>query len=179
MTFSLGQDFFNELLKSSDKRTHNDEKAISQTYHLQERLNYFWKNNDKPVLLQSQKYSGMSDLAGKSEPLGGQINWQQCGITNAPGSCTGGCSDEYPFWGPVTHTKQNPGIVLDSKEKTIGKKLNDKENFTVLHNKENFNIDKKENFNGTDPMVWIIIILVAIVTIIIGVLILLSHLKGK
>ena len=115
----------------------------------------------------------MSDLAGKSEPLGGQINWLQCGITNAPGSCTGGCPDEYPFWGSVTHTKQSPGIVVDSKENTTqqksNKKVNFKENFTVL--------DKKENFNGTDPMVWAIIIIVAIVTIIIATLSVLSHFR--
>ena len=51
MTFSVGQNFFNDLLQSSDKRTHNDKKAIEQTYLKQKRLNDFWVNNDIPVLV--------------------------------------------------------------------------------------------------------------------------------
>ena len=31
MTFSLGQNFFNDLLESSYKRTSDDEKAIEQS----------------------------------------------------------------------------------------------------------------------------------------------------
>lgn len=178
MTFSIGQNFFNDLLKSSDKRTHNDQKAISQTYHLQERLNYFWKNNDKPVLLQSQKYSGMSDLAGKSEPLGGHINWHQCGITNAPGSCTNGCPDEYPFWGTIKNIpNKNPGIVIGSKETTqqspkqkLNKKVDFKENFTVFDNREDF---------SSNTTIWTIVIIVSIITILIVILTVISHYSTK
>lgn len=155
MTFSIGQNFFNDLLESSDKRTHNDQKAIEQTYHLQQRLDRFWKNNDIPVLLKSKQFSGMPDLQGNAEPLGGSINWQLCGIDNAPGSCINGCPDEYPFWGTTKENKQ------DQKEKfeNINEAVEQPEiieKFTVM--------DKKENFSGTTSMtLWIVLFVVVLV----------------
>jgi hypothetical protein len=156
MTFSIGQNFFNDLLESSDKRTHNDQKAIELTYLLEKRLCNFWKNNDKPVLLKSKEFSGMKNLLGEPVPLGGEINWQECGIDNAPGSCKHGCSDEYPFWGSV-------------KENEIDKK----ENFENINNIveqpeiiENFTIsNKKENFQESTLITIFIIFIVFILCI--------------
>ena len=106
MTFSIGQNFFNELLESGNKIAHNnDKKSLSVTYELQKRMATYWKNNDKPVLLKSKQHSGMTDLLGHSEPLGGSINWQRCGTDNAVGSCIHGCPDEYPFWGTTKENK--------------------------------------------------------------------------
>ena len=159
MTFSIGQNFFNELLESSDKITHNDKKAIEQTYLKQKRLNDFWVNNDIPVLLKSREFGGMVDLLGKPEPLGGDINWQRCGARNALGSCIHGCPDEYPFWGTTKENKED-------------KKENKKENFENINKAveqpeiiEKFTVDEvighKENFSGTTSMIlWIVLIVV-------------------
>jgi len=161
MTFSIGQNFFNDLLESSDKRTHNDQKAIEQTYLLQKRLNDFWVNNDIPVLLKSKEFGGMVDLLDNPEPLGGHINWQRCGARNAPGSCKHGCPDEYQFWGT---TKENKSEI----------KIDKKENFENINEVveqpeiiENFTVDNvighKENFSGTTSMtLWIVLIVVIV-----------------
>ena len=163
MTFSIGQNFFNDLLKSADNRTRNDQKAIKQTYDLQQRLNDYWKNNDKPVLLKSKELGGMTDLLGYSEPLGGHINWQRCGITNEPGSCVNGCPDEYQFW---ETTKENKKEIKKEKKKENFEEINEPieqpeiiEKFTVMDHKENFGIS-----NNTS----IILIIVLIVILILG-----------
>jgi hypothetical protein len=166
MTFSIGQNFFNDLLKSSDKRTHNDQKAIEQTAQLQQRLNDFWKNNNKPVLLKSKKVSGMRDLLGNSEPLGGHINWQLCGITNLPHSCKDGCPDEYPFWG-TTEVKKEININQKENFEEINEAVEQPEiieKFTMSdvpglnYGKENFGISNKTS----------IIIIVLIVVLLLG-----------
>lgn len=149
MTFSIGQNFFNDLLESSDKTNYDDKKAIEQTYLKQKRLNDFWVNNDIPVLLKSQEFGGMVDLLGNKEPLGGHINLLRCGTRNAPDSCVNGCPDEYPFW---KETKQN-------------KKENINETIEEPKIIENFTIDEiignKENFSGTTSMIlWIVLIVV-------------------
>ena len=154
MTFSIGQNFFNDLLESSDKRTHNDQKAIEQTYHLQQRLDRFWKNNDIPVLLKSKQFSGMPDLQGNAEPLGGSINWQLCGIDNAPGSCINGCPDEYPFWGTTKENKKDQKENFENINEAV-EQPEIIEKFTVM--------DKKENFSGTTSMtLWIVLIVVLV-----------------
>ena len=94
--FSTGQNFNNELLHYSDKVTDSDEKSLETTYKLQQRLTQFYKNNPGPTLLKSKKFSGMVDLMGNTEPLGGHINPLRNGTDNAPG--TGLFSDEFPFW---------------------------------------------------------------------------------
>ena len=55
---SIGQDFYNDLLNYTNKNTSNDNNSIETSYELQKRLAYFWKHNDLPVLLKSQKFSG-------------------------------------------------------------------------------------------------------------------------
>lgn len=157
MTFSIGQNFYKDLLESSDKRTQNGQMAIIQTVELQQRLNDFWKNNDKPVLLNSQKYAGMTNVVGDSEPLGGSINWTLCGIKNVPGSCKDGCPYEYPFWGT-----------------TVGKNPEKKENFENINEVveqpeiiEKFTMDdiivQKENFSGDTRMILYIVLIVVFV----------------
>ena len=153
MTFSIGQNFFNNLLESSDNTNFNDKKAIEQTYLKQKRLNDFWVNNDIPVLLKSQKFGGMVDLLGNKEPLGGHINLLRCGTRNAPGSCINGCPDEYPFWGETKETKQDKEENLENINQVVEQpKIIEK--FTV--------IDQKENFmsGNTSMIVWIVIIVV-------------------
>jgi len=157
MTFSIGQNFFNDLLESSDKRTHNDQKAIEQTYQLQLRLDRFWKNNDKPVLLKSKQHSGMTDLLGNSEPLGGGINWQRCGIDNAPGSCINGCPDEYAFWGTTKENKEDKKENFENINEAV-------EQPEII---EKFTVDDvighKENFSGTTSMIlWVVLIVVLV-----------------
>ena len=154
MTFSIGQNFFNDLLESSDKRTHNDQKAIEQTYLLQQRLDRFWKNNDIPVLLKSKQFSGMPDLQGNADPLGGSINWQLCGIDNAPGSCINGCPDEYLFWGTTKENKKDQKENFENINEAV-EQPEIIEKFTVM--------DKKENFSGTTSMtLWIVLIVVLV-----------------
>ena len=159
MTFSIGQNFFNDLLESSDKRTHNDQKAIEQTYLKQKRLNDFWVNNDIPVLLKSKEFGGMVDLLGKPEPLGGHINWQRCGARNAPGSCIHGCPDEYPFWGTTKENKEDKKENFENINEAV-------EQPEII---EKFTVDDvighKENFMSgeTSIIVWIVLIVVLVV----------------
>ena len=154
MTFSIGQNFFNDLLESSDKRTHNDQKAIEQTYLKQKRLNDFWVNNDIPVLLNSKEFGGMHDLFGKPEPLGGHINWFRCGARNAPGSCIHGCPNEYPFWGTTKENKQDQKENFENINETV-------EQPEII---EKFTVDEvigqKENFGGSSTSILLTIILI-------------------
>lgn len=158
MTFSIGQNFFNDLLESSDKITNNDQKAISLTYEKQKRLNDFWVNNDIPVLLKSKEFGGMVDLLGKPEPLGGHINNLICGARNAPGSCINGCPDEYPFWGTTKENKQDQKENFENINEAI-------EQPEII---ENFTVDNvigyKENFmsGNMSIIVWIVLILVLV-----------------
>ena len=157
MTFSIGQNFFNDLLESSDKRTNNDQKAIEQTYLKQKRLNDFWVNNDIPVLLKSKEFGGMVDLLGKPEPLGGHINNLRCGARNAPGSCVNGCPDEYPFWGTTKENKLDKKENLENVNEAI-EQPEIIENFTV----DNV-IGHKENFSGSTSMIlWIVLMVILV-----------------
>lgn len=156
MTFSIGQNFFNDLLESSDKRTHNDQKAIEQTYLKQKRLNDFWVNNDIPVLLKSKEFGGMHDMFGKQEPLGGHINLLRCGARNAPGSCIHGLPDEYPFWGTTKENKQDHKENFENINEAV-EQPEIIEKFTV-----NDVIGHKENFMSgeTSTIVFIVLIVV-------------------
>jgi len=162
MTFSIGQNFFKDLLESSDKITHNDQKAISLTYEKQKRLNNFWKNNDIPVLLKSKQFSGMNNVVGDSEPLGGGINWLRCGTDNLPGSCNHGCPDEYPFWGTTKENKHDHKENVENFENINEVQVQEQpeiiENFTV----EDV-IGKKENFSGNTSMILTIILFLILV----------------
>ena len=166
MTFSIGQNFFKNLLESSNKSTNDiDKKSIKETYQLQKRLQDFFVNNDIPVLLKSQKYSGMKDLLGESEPLGGHINFKRCGARNAPGSCIDGFPDEYNFWGNIISKQDNS---KDKKHHYSKDEIVENFNNIVEQPKliENFSIvDHKENFNGNNMSIIIIIIIILIILI--------------
>lgn len=165
MTFSIGQNFFKDLLESSDKTVNNDKKAIELTYLKQKRLNDFWANNDIPVLLKSKEFGGMVDLLGNSEPLGGHINFQRCGTRNAPGSCVNGCPNEYDFWGISKDNK--PEIKTEIKKpknnNNIVEQPNVVENFTI-----DDIIDKKEYFSENTSNTIVIILIIVIVLLIVG-----------
>ena len=160
MTFSIGQNFFNDLLQTSDKITHNDQKAISLTYDLQTRLAHYFQNNEKVVLLKSEEYCGGIDLFGNCEPLGGSINWLRCGTDNLPSSCKDGCPDEFDFWGMSKESKSK--IKPDKKEnfENINKVVEQPE---II---ENFTVDDvlghKENFGDITPIVTVVCIILFI-----------------
>ena len=124
--FSIGQNFNNELLHYSDKVTDSDEKSLETTYKLQQRLTQFYKNNTGPTLLKSKIFSGMVDLMGNTEPLGGHINPLRNGTDNAPG--TGLFSDEFPFW----------KLANGKNEQKNAQKNEQKENFQSTQSTENF-----------------------------------------
>ena len=178
MAFSIGQNFFNDLLKTSNNISQDDNSSINLTYLKQKRLNDYWVNNDIPVLLNSEKYSGIKNLLGKDEPLGGTINLQRCGARNAPGICNNGCPNEYPFWG-VSENKEQNVKIKNIDENNVNNVHNNqyhsanKENFTnISNNKENFtNIsNNKENFtnisNNDNNYISLIIFIVFIIILV-------------
>ena len=169
MTFSIGQNFFNDLLESSYKRTPDDKKAIEQTYLLQQRLNSFWQNNDIPVLLKSKELGGNVGVHGNQEALGGPINWQRCGSHNAPGSCKHGCPDEYNFWGTMENNSENK---LEKKEnfENINEVVEQPE---IIEEFTNDVITHKENFSGSTSSIilWSIfgvILIIIVIALVIG-----------
>lgn len=167
MTFSIGQNFFKDLLESSNKRTdYNDKKSITHSYQLVKRLQDFYVNNNMPILLKSEKYSGMKDLLGETEPLGGHINFRRCGARNAPGSCIDGFPDEYNFWGNIISKQENSKDK--KKQDNSNEKINENFNNIIEQPKliENFSIvDHKENFDGNNKVIIIIIIIILIILI--------------
>lgn len=179
MTFSIGQNFFNDLLKSSDKITNykNPEKAIKLTYDLQVRLADFWKNNDKPLLLKSQLHSGNVDLAGNETPLGGSINFNLCGITNDPNSCKDGCPTEYPFWG----TPKEEHKIKDNKQENF-ENINSNNNQNIIEQPqivENFTLDNTENFEDNDNTINIILIILTVIIVIFLILGIYLYIRNK
>ena len=170
MAFSIGQNFFNDLLTSSGKQVshHNSEEAIKLTYEKQKRLNNFFANNSLPVLLQSQKYSGMRDLEGKKEPLGGHINYLRNGIRNAPGTLA--CSRDYLFWG-TTKSNEDKGNNEDQDQQDHNQ--DQQENFEDVNEQtdaidqseiiEKFTMDKKENFGSSNNLILVIILICAVI----------------
>ena len=162
MTFSIGQNFNKDLLEYSDKQTkHNDsEKAIKLTYDLQYRLAHYFQNNDKEILLKSQKNSGMKDEYGKNVPLGGEINFLRHGPDNLSGTCKGLICNEFPFWGTLNDKKTDYQEDQEDQENTIDQpQLMDQpeliENFTMLGQKEH--LDGK---NSKTLMIVIIVVLI-------------------
>lgn len=91
MAYSIGENFFKDMLKNTGNGNSND-----TAYQLQARLGIYFKNNGGSTLLKSQKYSGQVGLKGENEPLGGPINLRVSGSGNAPG--TPFLSQEFPFW---------------------------------------------------------------------------------
>ena len=159
---SIGQDFQNDLLHYTNNISSNDKNSIETSYELQKRLADFWKNNDLPVLLKSQKFSGEVSLNNKPEPLGGPIN-----LTKE------NCTDEFPFFSlgkkslkSDTHNKNNTDT--DNKHKT-NKQYNNNENTYGNHGnrgKEHFTpLEVKEGFNGGHTIFIISMILLIILLI--------------
>lgn len=162
MTFSYGQDFYNDLLKYSDHHSKDDQQAIETAYELQSRLQNYWKNNAFEALKKSEKYSGNVDLNGHKSALGGDLNPFISGINNAPG--TPAEASEFPFWS------------LDDKGEIVNKKKNTQSNMQINNNNTNNNkeylTDTKNNSNNNknDQLyMWIMgIIIVFIFSIILG-----------
>ena len=146
---SIGQDFFKDLLHYTNDKTQTDQASIQTDYELQKRLSDFWKNNDKPTLLKSQKYSG-EVLLNKTVPLGGPINFSD------------GCLTEFPYWS-IGNKQSNPeqaNIINDDGNDNDNNNDNDNE---YINTKEHFtqNIANiKENFNGNTNIVVIVVILI-------------------
>ena len=169
MAFSYGDNFFNDLLKKSDKIVEKDHlssnDSIKIAYDLQTRLANFWVNNNKPVLMKSQKYSGMNDSNGNATPLGGPINWLEGGARNAPSSVHNGCPNEFPFWGHLPkHNKHQENKEYKEHEDNKIEHFTDNgtdngtENFI---NKENF--DEKDTLLISGIVVVVILILLMLV----------------
>ena len=151
--FSVGQNFFNTLLDYSDKNTDNDNQAIQQAYQLQKRLDNIWANNNKPVLMHSKKFSGIVNNDGNSEPLGGVIDWNECGSRNLQ-NCENGCPDEFSFWG-FTKDTPVPNTIKPVDESEIVEKFTNESEDT----KEKFTIDNKENLDGNTTRIifWVLL----------------------
>ena len=159
--FSSGQSFFQDLLHYSNEHT-KDNKELELTFALQSRAADFFKNNAGPILLKSQRYSGMQDNYGHKQPLGGPINRNIAGTNNLPG--TGFCSPEFDFWGkstgPVKEEQQNDII---EKYTNIPNETNENYQNHNFHLKENFT----ENFSVDSNDTWWIVSIIALVIIIV------------
>lgn len=164
---SIGQDFQNDLLHYTNNISSNDKNSIETSYELQKRLANFWKNNDLPILLQSQKFSGEVSLNNKPEPLGGPINW-----------CYEDCTDEFPFWSlgkkSLKSDTNNENDTNDTDADYDNKHETDKQsnhyentyNNYGNHGKEHFTpLEVKEEFNGGHTIFIISMILLIILLI--------------
>ena len=171
MVFSLGQDFYGNLLNFSTENTDNDQDAIKQNLNLQLRLSNFYRNNQFQTLYNSQLYSGEKTYLGQPAALGGPINPNVGGATNIPG--LGIFADEFPFWqmNLDKRTPTNPNIMKtdlskDNLPKLLPNESNVQEQPQLL---EKFtNLQKKENFSITQS--WIFWSIVITVTCIIFIL---------
>jgi len=160
---SIGQDFQNDLLHYTNTISSNDDNSIEISYELQKRLADYWKNNNLPVLLKSQKFSGEVSLNNKPEPLGGPINW------NAES-----CTDEFPFWSlGKKSNNENKNKNKNENKNEINKQLNntyhsnhDNRDNHDNQGKEHFTpIGVKEEFNGGNTIFIISMILLVILLI--------------
>ena len=149
---SIGQNFFKDLLHYTNDKTQTDKDSIQTDYELQKRLSDFWKNNDKPTLLKSQKYSG-EVLLNKAVPLGGPLNLSE------------ECQDEFPYWS-IGGNQTNSDIINENENENENDNENDNSdiNNNVNENtKEHFTQNiygVKENFNGNTTTVIIVVILI-------------------
>lgn len=164
--FSSGQSFFQDLLHYSDEHA-KDNKELETTFALQSRAADFFKNNAGPILLKSQRYSGMQDNYGHKQPLGGPINRHIAGTNNLPG--TGFCSPEFDFWGKSTGPAKKE--IIQEQQNDIIEKYTNMSNETN-ETYQNHNINLRENFNEYD-LAWSFSLIATIVTIllIVGALI--------
>lgn len=165
--FSTGQNFNNELLHYSNKVSDSDKKSLETTYKLQQRLTQFYKNNAGSTLLKSQELSGMVDLIGNTEPLGGHINPLRNGTDNVPG--TGLFSDEFPFWKLSNGKNEQKNEQKETFQSTTGiQGTQGTENFineTLPVTQEHFT--QSPNTNSTGTIIYILISLLIIVFLVI------------
>jgi len=165
MTFSYGQDFYNDLLKFSDHHSKDDQKAIETAYELQSRLQNYWKNNAFEVLKKSEKYSGNVDLNGHKSALGGDLNPFISGINNAPG--TPAEASEFPFW-----SLNDKGNIVDTKPKTQDTNIQTNTNIKEDKNLKEYLTDTGKNSDDgkNDQMyIWIMgVVIIFIFSIILG-----------
>lgn len=157
---SIGQDFQNDLLHYTNNISSNDKNSIETAYELQKRLAFFWKNNDLPVLLKSQKFSGGGALNNKPEPLGGPINLYYEDNT-----------DEFPFWSLGNKSNKSNNTNKNEHEDKLKNKPEDKDDLNeeinnTHYGKEHFTpIEVKEEFNGGHTIFIISMILLIILLI--------------
>ena len=160
--FSTGQNFNNELLGYSDKVSDSDKKSLETTYKLQQRLTQFHKNNAGSTLLKSQEFSGMVDLMGNTEPLGGHINPLRNGTDNAPG--TGLFSDEFPFW-KLANGKNEQKNAQKNEQKESFQGTENFVNETLPVTQEHFT--QSPNTDSAGTIIYILISLLVIVFLVI------------
>ena len=153
--FSSGQSFFQDLLHYSDEHA-KDNKELETTYVLQSRAASIFKNNSGPILLKSQRNSGIQTNKGEKQPLGGPINKNIAGTNNLPG--TGFCSPEFDFWGKSIGPAKKE-IIQDQQNDII-------EKYTNMPNETNEtfqNLHLRENFNGYDVTLIVTILLILLI----------------
>jgi hypothetical protein len=158
--FSSGQSFFQDLLHYSDEHA-KDNKELETTFALQSRLADFFKSNAGPILLKSQRYSGMQTNKGEKEPLGGPINRNVAGTNNLPG--TGFCSPEFDFWGKSTGPAKKE--IIQEQQNDIIEKYTNIPNETYQNQNQNLNL--RENFSVDSSDTWWIVSIIALVIIIV------------
>lgn len=167
MSFSYGNNIFNEILKKSNKLedTNSSDVHINNNeiaHDLQRRLCHYFGNNPVPILKKSEKYSGIVK-DGKNEPLGGPIDPIRPGINNRPGTLAR--SSDFPFWGPTENKNvqsKKTKNVQEKEEKEENEKLNnDKVEKFTDYNKENFNM------NLSSISIWAIILIIIIIIVIV------------
>jgi len=166
MSYSYGNNLYNDLLKYANKQG-DDEAAIHKAYHLQSRLHNYYSNNDKPTLLNSQKYSSET-YNGKPVPLGGPIDWEVGGTRNAPK--TPGCPPDFNFWAfkDIPEEKKPVTEKPVTKKNIAAEKHPIKEYFesNLDSNHHHHRHNKKSGSNDYSMILWIIIPLIVIILVI-------------
>ena len=175
MAFSIGQNFFNDLLDYSNNGQSSDN--MDTVVALQARLSQFYKNNPGQVLTKSMKFSGEENSLGEKVPLGGQIIYSKSNIGNAQGSNF--YSKEFDFWncemGKDSENKKELGDTEeDDREKKSDEEYDDEnQNLSITepsfkrnlklygHNLERFTDMGGSNRDMILLMLLIIIVLVA------------------
>jgi hypothetical protein len=160
MAYSIGQNFFEDILQYSDK---NSKDTTETAYELQARLGIFFKNNGGPTLLKSEKYSGEVGLNGKKEPLGGPINFARNGYGNAPG--TPFLSSEFPFWSANDEFKvENAKNKIENFGNTNVANYVDTNDYTstTSNNKEYFSPDEDTLSSVLKILIPILILIIIV-----------------
>lgn len=160
MSFSIGQNFFKDMLHYTDENSKEDHK-VQNAFALQGRACEYFKNNQYPTLYKSQKFSGNVTIDGKPSALGGQINHNESGSGNVPGS--GICTPEFPFWNFTKPDKSN-------KKEEYKNSYGDESDKFEFYNKEHFgkSVNDGNNNKKTNTEMWIIISIIVIVLLILS-----------